>query len=1033
MCKIILGFDLGSNSIGWALLKADSNNKIIDIINVGTRIFSKAVEEGKPIPKNAKRRNCRLARRTTQRRARRKKKLLNYLISLNLLPKALLDSAQPEGILNSLGDPYVLRAKALDDVLTAHELGRVFLHLVQRRGFLSNKKTLLGRDMWDDPDVLAVLSDEDTHENDTAEESAFKEEINRLRETINKQGYRTLGEYLVSRPLHECKRNRFGQHIRTDRQMYSDELSLIFKHQAPHHSTLTKEVQSHIEHIIFHQRPLKLKKDRVGKCSLEPNKKRAAIARLEYQRFRYYQDINTLAYFDPNSEQKIPLCDEDRKKLVNAFETTASLSFTKLRKILGLDKNCLFNLETDNKKLRGNTTAVSVQNIFPAWDGLDNKRQHQLIEDLLSIQKKSTLKHRLVNHWKIDGETAIRLCMMELEPGYGNVSLKAINNLLPHMQQGAIYSDARIAAGYGYEKQAITPLDKLGSPPELPNPIVQKALYELRRVTNTIIAEYGKPDIIRIEMARDLEMNTKRYKAFKTQQEKNRKANEKATEAYQQIREEHPQLQLSLYPSRDQKLRYRLWQDQQHRCIYSGKTINLKTLFSADIEIDHILPFSQSLDDSYMNKVVCLAAENRIKGQNTPVDAFGNNTDKWEQITQAISRWPQNIAKKRDRFYMKEHDLLNSDFINNQLSDTRYICKEAGSYLKTLGVDVTFTRGIITDWLRHQWQLNTLINNKLEKDRTDHRHHAIDAAVTACIDRSLYNRIITISKRLERSGSQLNMKNILIEPPLPDIREKLSTKLHKMIVSHVPRRKITGELHEKTGVGFIEGIGTVYRLWLNKDFTAKKADSIIDPEVKSLVKAHLERHQNNAKEAFSSGFTLLHKEGKTLIKRVRVVQSKVTKNKLNDKKFAIEDKQGKPFKWHAYGNTHHVEIIYNNQSKKYSGKFITAMEAAQRCRQRNQHRQPIIQTQHAGQNQFVMALHRNELVSLSIDNNPVIYRVQKLNMVDSIISLRLHTAATDNNSNEGIAKSANTLMQTYQMKKLSVNAIGKLIDDQTHN
>ena len=147
MSKTILGLDLGSNSIGWALLAADNKNQPTDIIDIGVRIFPKAVEEKTPTPKMQKRRNSRLARRTIQRRSRRKKKLLHFLTKINLLPLELIGHLQPEVILNTLGDPYQLRAKALDHDLTPHELGRVLLHFVQRRGFLSNKKTLLGQDM----------------------------------------------------------------------------------------------------------------------------------------------------------------------------------------------------------------------------------------------------------------------------------------------------------------------------------------------------------------------------------------------------------------------------------------------------------------------------------------------------------------------------------------------------------------------------------------------------------------------------------------------------------------------------------------------------------------------------------------------------------------------------------------------------------------------------------------------------------------------------------------------------------------------
>lgn len=1036
--KSILGLDLGSNSLGWALLSSAESGELACIVDAGVRIFPKAVEEKTPTPKNQKRRNSRLARRIIQRRSRRKKTLLNYLVSLGLLPRVLLDETslektRPEGVLNGLGDPYTLRAKALDQTLTEFELGRVLLHLVQRRGFLSNKKILLGRDMLDDPDVLALLGDEAEEGDTDAEETAFKADISQLRKHIRDNGCRTLGEYLASRPTHACKRNRHDEHLRTDRQMYQEELALIFQRQEPCHPILTEAVQDKINHIIFHQRPLKLKADRVGKCSLEPQKKRAAIARLEYQRFRYWQDINNLRYFDPYTERQQCLTDQDKTRLVELFETTSAPTFKKIVKVLGLDKKTTFNLETEVKKLCGNTTAVAIRAVYPQWDDLTDEKQLLLVEDLLSIRKKSALKQRLVSHWQLDGLTAVKLCLVELEPDYGNISLKAIRNLQPHLERGLIYSDARIRAGYGFEQKETRILDKLPAPPELPNPIVNKGLHELKRVVNALIAEYGKPDIIRIEMARDLEMNTKRYQSFTQQQSKNTKANDKATEAYQGIAKEHPRMQLAKYPSRDQKIRYRLWQDQRYCCAYSGKTISLASLFSADIEVDHILPYSRSLDDSYMNKVVCFAKENQNKGQHTPIDAFSGNVNKWEQITQAIGSWPKELSGKRDRFYQKEGDLLERDFIGSQLTDTRYISKQAGTYLAQLGVEVTFTRGVMTDWLRHQWQLNELIGTRTEKERTDHRHHTIDAVVTACIDRPLYNSLVAQAKALERSASQLSMKEIYVTPPLMDIKEKLADKLANITVSHVPQRKISGALHEETGVGFIEGVGTVYRQRLSKDFSLKNAQNIIDDTVRTLVVEHLECHENDPKRAFSPGFTLFHKDGQTPIKRVRVVQSKATLETLEKNKFAIRDISGKAYKWHAYGNTHHVEIVQHKTTGKYKGHFITTLEAAHRALGVNREKQPLIQRNHGDDWVFVMALHINDLVRVVVDGVQQIYRVQKLNMSGSKVTLRLHTTATIQNKNEGIEKSVNTLIEDYQMKLIAVNAIGKLKYDKTRD
>ena len=398
----------------------------------------------------------------------------------------------------------------------------------------------------------------------------------------------------------------------------------------------------------------------------------------------------------------------------------------------------------------------------------------------------------------------------------------------------------------------------------LPHPtlIVNKGLHELKRVVNAIIKQHSKPDVIRIEMARDLEMNTKRYKENQKQQKKNQKANEEAQEVF---------VELNLgrrYASRDEKIKYRLWKDQKECCAYSVKPIALSQVFSADTEIDHILPYKKSLDDSYMNKVICFAAENRNKSDRTPVDAWGDNNDKWNQIKQAISRWDKSLESKKARFYQTEEDLQNRDFISNQLNDTRYISKVAQEYVRQLGCDVSVTKGFVVSEIRHQWGFDTLIGETDKKERTDHRHHAIDAVVIAATSRSLYQKAV----------QWIQQDKLRINPPYVYIRDELAEKLKHTIVSHAPQRKISGSLHEETGAGYIKKHrGLVYRKLLN-DLTLKPK-KIVDETVRKIVEDHISKY-NTTKEAFADGITVYHKDGKTPIKRVRVLQSDLRLKKI---------------------------------------------------------------------------------------------------------------------------------------------------------
>lgn len=1043
MSKRILGLDLGSNSIGWALLK-EENGQVTSIIDIGSRIFSKAVEEKSPTPKNVKRRDMRLGRRVLQRRARRKRRMLNYLISLNLLPKELQGNTQPEIILNRIDNPqnkkpaelgyqpspYYLRAKALDSQLTPYELGRILLHFVARRGFLSTKKQVAG-DLVNDPDTIEYLNEINNEPSSGGEENAFKAEIGELWKSIEDTNSKTLGNYLHKLDQGRCKRNRsHGEgHLRTERRMYQEELELIWLQQSKYFDHLPDDFMEDnkgVKQIIFYQRPLNLNPDRVGKCSLEPKNKRASMARLEVQRFRYLQDVNNLQYFERQNEQWLGITPEDKEKLIAHFEHHNKITISALKKLLGLDRPTKINLEAKN--LKGNITACEIRGVLgEQWDAFSNIQHHALVEDLLSIKKKSALKRRLIEHWSINKTSAIQLCLLEFEPGHSNLSLKAIRKILPYLEQGLIYSKkdretgelgALQAAGYDHVPEQTEPQQTLGTPPTTSNPIVNKAMHELKRVLNAIIKQYGKPNVVRIEMARDLEMSTKRYKETIARQNKNKKENEKAVDAYKE-------LNLGKYPSYDDKIKFRLWGEQNYCCAYSGKSIARSAVFTAEVEIDHILPFKKSLDDSYMNKVLCYTYENRDKDDRTPKDAWVGNEEKWNQITQAISQW-KGIDSKVKRFYQTESELQQRDFISSQLNDTRYISKLAQNYVKQLGCDVSTTKGYVVSQIRHQWGFNTLIGETSQKERTDHRHHAVDAVVIAATSRQLY----------EKAVSQIQRNKLIIPPPFSDIREQLSERLKCLVVSHAVQRKLSGGLHEETGAGYIESHkGLVYRKTLIPEFTRKNAESIVDETVREIVLKHLSSHDDDPKQAFANDVVVYHKNGKTPIKRVRVLQSKTTLTKLEKNKFEVKDKSGKVFKYMAYGNIHHVEIARNNTTKKCKGKFVTMMQASHRVKGIQSRlnpegsKQAMIKTDHGEEWQFIMALHINDLVSIKCrDGARQFYRVQKLERGDDSLKLRVHNASTINNKEESITKAISGLMQD-DLKLHYINVIGIVTDD----
>jgi CRISPR-associated endonuclease Csn1 len=270
------------------------------------------------------------------------------------------------------------------------------------------------------------------------------------------------------------------------------------------------------------------------------------------------------------------------------------------------------------------------------------------------------------------------------------------------------------------------------------------------------------------------------------------------------------------------------------------------------------------------------------------------------------------------------------------------------------------------------------------------------------------------------------MRDLHTDMPWASLRSDLKTLLDKTIIAHTPQLKLSGELHEQTGAGFIEGVGNVHRKTLTADFT--QVEKIIDPTVQEAVKAHLEKFGNNPKLAFAEGVTVFQKNGTTPIKRVRIVQSKTTLKKLQESKFGVKDKQGKVFKWLAYGNLHHVEILKEVATQNYYGEFVTTMLAHRRVKGIGMPKQPMIKTEHGAGLEFVMVLHINEIVSVEKDGKRVFYRVQKLASGLNAVYLRLHSAAVLDRKEEEIYFPINAeSFKKWQLQKHKVNVLGKLL------
>jgi len=585
----ILGLDLGSNSIGWALLEStsDSGNDFTSIIDAGVRIFQEGVDRtttGAEISKNAQRRSARGTRKLHKRRNQRREALQQLLVQRDLLPGS--QKSFDELMQNN---PYELRVKGLDEQLNLHEFGRVIYHINQRRGFKSNRKAGIS-----DGKVAIALSD--------------------LQQHMNDQHCRTLGEYLASiEPREQRIRCRY-----TKRSMYEDEFELLWNQQASYYpDDLNDNLKASVQNIIFYQRALKAQKFLVGLCEFEKKeiinqmgekqwsgKRRSPKGTWYAQQFRMLSEINNLKVIDGNDEWQLSDDLDLRNRLLNALQRKKIMNFSAIRKLLFSKgdqpwEHIRFNLEKGGRdKLKGNATEYSLRSALKKkYDTLTVEQRDALIHDLLFLEE-DDIVHRHCETLNLDDKAIGKVMAIKLEDSYFHLSQKAIKKLLPYLEQGLKYSDAVEAAEYQRRDQTDDSIvAQLGEPPQLRNPIVQKALYEVRKVVNAIVHEYGKPAKIRVEMARDLKTSAKQRKEASFQNAKNRRRND-------EIRK-HLETEYGISnPSRDDVIKYRLWEECNHTCPYTNQTISAAMLFSPEVEIEHILPYSRSLDDSYINKTL---------------------------------------------------------------------------------------------------------------------------------------------------------------------------------------------------------------------------------------------------------------------------------------------------------------------------------------------------------------------------------------------------------------------------------------------
>ena len=339
---------------------------------------------------------------------------------------------------------------------------------------------------------------------------------------------------------------------------------------------------------------------------------------------------------------------------------------------------------------------------------------------------------------------------------------------------------------------------------------------------NALIKRYGKPAEVIVEVARELKLGQQRKLEIQREQKERQDLNDKLVTDACEILHLTP-THLDKAKRRELSQKMQLWRElnrddvTDRRCPYTGEQISIRRLLSSEVEIEHILPYSITLDDSLNNKTVALRRANRDKGNRTPFDAFGKQEQDgydYEAILQRAAKMPREKAK---RFAVDGHARWlkeDKDFLARALNDTAYLSRVAKEYLSLLYPDanthkVRVIPGRMTALLRGKFGLNQLLSGDSSKNRNDHRHHALDATVIAITDQALLQCFAQASA----SARERQLDRLVEEMPLPwpSFREHVARAMAGITISHRPDHGYQGAMHEETAWG-LRGNGEVARL-----------------------------------------------------------------------------------------------------------------------------------------------------------------------------------------------------------------------------
>ena len=869
--KKVLGLDLGVTSIGWSIIDEEDRK----ILGMGSRIIPLSTDDkdefsrGNAISKNQKRTLKRTQRKGYDRYQLRRKNLVNLLKKHSMLPGEELIGLSKLNL-------WKIRSDAATKQISIEELGRILLHLNQKRGYKSSRSE-------------ANLDKKDTEY--VAEVKTRYEKLKDTGLTIGQKFYKDLSED----EYYRIKEQVFP------REAYIEEFNLIMKTQQKFYpDILTDELINKIrDEIIYYQRKLKSQKGLVSVCEFEGFWAKIASNGKEKELFvgpkvaprssplfqvsKIWETINNITLKKKNGES-VEISLDKKQDLFNYLDNNEKLTYTDLLKILELKKDDAYGNKMLANGLHGNKTKIGIMECFDEPDmyknlfdfklqvntlndegflvdkgsgeiigskpkkkiapEIENQPLYRFWHTIYSITDKEECSHALMRNFKLTEATTKKLAMLDFtKAGFGNKSHRAIRTLLPYLMEGDNEYNARCYAGYYHlttntkqENFERTLLDKL-KPIEknsLRQPVVEKILNQMVNLVNTIIDKYGKPNEIRIELARELKQSRdERNETFRNMNEREREN--------QNIEKELAEF--GLRATRNNIIKWRLYHEisneekkQNAVCIYCGQPISFTAaILGEEIDIEHIIPQSKLFDDSQSNKTLSHRKCNANKKDLTAYDFMKTKSEnEFNDYIERINTLYKNhiIGKtKRDKLLLPG-DKIPNDFIDRQLRETQYISRKAREILQSICHNVWATSGSVTSELRYLWGWDDILMNlqlpryrelglteiiemkqgekTFKKEsilgwtkRDDHRHHAIDALTIACTKHRFIQRINNLNssklrndmlREIKDAKKEFDENKSLLENYLISMRPfttiEVSNEVNKILISFKSGKKV---------------------------------------------------------------------------------------------------------------------------------------------------------------------------------------------------------------------------------------------------